>query len=484
VRPASEVGSFSKAATAFRGMAWISDAPSALIFTIVAVAPFPFASVAPAVVAILCAVAGFAIIGFALQRPIVPAPALMATAIVVIVLGYVLVLYLQVIPRAPNDRLAHPIWAEASGLIGRNFQTSASIARDQPYYAVGAPLLTLMMFVGGYFCGSDDRLARRLLRVIAWAGGCYAVYAILSYAIEPTMVLWQQKDAYTSNLTGTFTNRNAAAVYFGSISVLWLIIFFRRLGLRRRRRHRHGEPSKRWGQRFALPTAGFVTCLLALLLTGSRAGVACSFAGLLVAFAITFRRTLSEQHRRWLLAGGTAFVVLMVYEVFDSNVGDRLQTEGLADGGRINVVGSVLKMIADRPVIGTGLGTFRWSFSAYRSGEISGWGVYDKAHNVLLEIAAEGGVLLAGLVFLVWALAIGILLMATRRPRMPALSIAALSIATIAILHSLVDFSMQIPAYSITVVAIVGAGLAQALQPHQTDPDPVKIEKAAPPVDD
>jgi hypothetical protein len=88
------------------------------------------------------------------------------------------------------------------------------------------------------------------------------------------------------------------------------------------------------------------------------------------------------------------------------------------------------------------------------------------------------------LVFLVWVLAIGILLMATRRPRMPALSIAALSIATIAILHSLVDFSMQIPAYSITVVAIVGAGLAQALQPHQTDPDPVKIEKAAPPVDD
>jgi O-antigen ligase len=141
-------------------------------------------------------------------------------------------------------------------------------------------------------------------------------------------------------------------------------------------------------------------------------------------------------------------------------------------------------MIADRPVIGTGLGTFRWSFSAYRSGEISGWGVYDKAHNVLLEIAAEGGVLLAGLVFLVWVLAIGILLMATRRPRMPALSIAALSIATIAILHSLVDFSMQIPAYSITVVAIVGAGLAQALQPHQTDPGPVKIEKAAPPVDD
>jgi O-antigen ligase len=474
VRPVSVGGFFSKAVTELRSTAWISEVPSTLIFTIIVVAPFPFASVAPAAVSILCACAGLAIIGIALQRPALPSPAVFTSIILLLVTAYSIVLYLQVVPRQPADHLVNPIWAEASRLIGTPLEAGVSVVRDQPFFAVGTPLLTLMMFVGGYFCGADDELSRRLIRVTAWAGGIYAVYAIGSYAIEPTMVLWREKDAYTSNLTGTFTNRNAAAVYFGSISTLWLIIFFRRLELKKSRRSRRNRTSSQRYQ-LAIPVVFFLITLFATLLTGSRAGAACSAAGLLVAFVITFRRNIPTRYRRIALLGAAAFSVAMIYQVFNSSIGDRLQSEGLAGGGRSTVMASVLRMIADTPVLGTGLGTFRWSFSAYRSGNISGWGIYDKAHNVMLEIAAEGGIPLAAIILLVWAIAVGIMLLSTRQPHVlstrqphvPALVIGGLSVATVASLHSLVDFSMQIPGYAVNVATIVGAGVSRALRHNE-----------------
>lgn len=206
-----------------------------------------------------------------------------------------------------------------------------------------------------------------------------------------------------------------------------------------------------------------------MLLSGSRAGTASTFVALLIIFVITFRGTLSRQTRRWLAFGGTGFVVFMIYQVFETGVGERLQSEGAAGGGRANGFFSVLHMISEFPWLGTGLGTFRWGFPAYRS-EGSGWGVWDKAHNVILEIAAEGGLVLAGLVLLAWVAAIGTLIFSVIQNRRPApLVLAALGVSTVASLHSLVDFSMQIPGYAVTVAAVLGSGLAQALQAKKSE---------------
>jgi hypothetical protein len=45
----------------------------------------------------------------------------------------------------------------------------------------------------------------------------------------------------------------------------------------------------------------------------------------------------------------------------------------------------------------------------------------------------------------------------------------ALSIATVANTHSLIDFSLQIPGYSIPSLALIGAGLARALATDRKD---------------
>ena len=120
-------------------------------------------------------------------------------------------------------------------------------------------------------------------------------------------------------------------------------------------------------------------------------------------------------------------------------------------------------MIADHPWFGTGQGTFTYAFPAYRSVNVPVWGVFDMAHSTLLQLAAEMGVPVAAAVVFGWLVVFGVLLLGTlnrRRDRL--VPVAALAVAILAVLHSMIDFSLQIPGYSIVALALIGAGLGTA----------------------
>ena len=55
--------------------------------------------------------------------------------------------------------------------------------------------------------------------------------------------------------------------------------------------------------------------------------------------------------------------------------------------------------------------------------------------------------------------------------------VAALAVASLAVLHSLIDFSLQIPGFAIVALALTGAGLAQSL------PNPRDMNRQSPPSD-
>ena len=85
------------------------------------------------------------------------------------------------------------------------------------------------------------------------------------------------------------------------------------------------------------------------------------------------------------------------------------------------------------------------------------------AHSTLLQLAAEMGVPVAAAVVFGWLVVFGVLLLGTRNRRRDRLiPVAALAVATLAVLHSLIDFSLQIPGYSIVALSLIGAGLATA----------------------
>jgi O-antigen ligase len=91
-------------------------------------------------------------------------------------------------------------------------------------------------------------------------------------------------------------------------------------------------------------------------------------------------------------------------------------------------------------------------------------GVWDIAHSTPLEIAAEMGIPLCLLVVGAWIVAFVILARgAIRRRREAVIPIAVLSVCLIAVIHSMVDFSLQIPGYMIVAFALLGIGLSQSL---------------------
>ena len=66
---------------------------------------------------------------------------------------------------------------------------------------------------------------------------------------------------------------------------------------------------------------------------------------------------------------GAIAVALLLVQVLGGAVNRRFDTQNLSDEGRLDTYRATLHMIADHPWFGTGLGTFVWSFPAYRSGD-------------------------------------------------------------------------------------------------------------------
>lgn len=452
-----------------------------ILYAALAGPPFLFGSMEPATIAFWCALLGVGLI-FASTRHLRAGHALILVGLVFIALCYGFVLHEQLSER-PWVASPNPIWAKASEVLGAPVDPSVSIVRGEPYFALGAALSNMLALILGLIVGAQRGRARQALRVMAWAGVCYAVYGILALLIDPTTILWREKTAYVGNLTATFINRNTAAAYFGSCSVLWLIRLLEAI----RRRLPKGAIEWRTVPQSIQADASWdvivrflmlAICLVAMFMTSSRGGVLCSLLALAIAFTIYVRRDI-PRGRGLLIAFACAGVVMLVlFQVMGSNIGSRIDLSGLSDENRLSAWRSTLRIIADNPWFGTGLGTFAWSFPAYRSDHMSMWGVWDIAHNTYLEFASELGIPLAVLVGLAWVVALVILvhgLGGQRRDHGPAL--AALTVSLIALLHSSIDFSLQIAGYSIVVFALLGIGLGQSLRTGEVSGDPGRPAK-------
>jgi len=439
-----------------------------LLFLTVAAAPLPFGSPDPSSIAFWCILLGIGVVsasGRGLGRP----QQLLLLGVGLIVACYGFVLHEQLSDH-PWIAKPHPLWAEASGVLGLGLIPSVSIAKYVPFYSLGAPLAAILALTLGLVVGSDRTRARQLLLVVGWSGVGYACYGIASTLLDPTMILWREKWAYVGFVTGTFINRNTAATYFGSCAAIWLLILSERI------RERLPEGPLQWkhvSQQFlsklrknvVVAFLAFFSCFVALLLSGSRAGVMVSMLIFVAAFTLYFRRDLPKRSGLVLLGTGATGVALLLVQSLGGSVNQHFEAQNLSDEGRLATYRATLHMIADHPWFGTGLGTFVWSFPSYRSTEVSLHAVWDLAHSTPLELAADLGLPLAAAVALAWILILALLIRgALRRRRDGIVPLAALSVALIGLLHSMVDFSLQIPGYAIVAFAVVGVGLGQSFR--------------------
>jgi O-antigen ligase len=439
---------------------------TAILFATVSAAPFPFGSTAPSAIAFWCILLGLGVIAASprgLRQEHIP---LLGLAIIVI-LAYAFVLHEQLAAR-PWIASPHPLWHEAAEVLGIPIAPSVSIVRNQPFFALGAPLANMLAVICSFIVCTDRNRAHQLLMVIAWSGLAYAIYGILAFLLEPTKILWWEKEAYLGVLTSTFINRNTAAIYFGSCSIVWLLLLSNRI------RQKFPDNPIEWKKVFrsllSEPPRGtissfllFFICLAAMFMTGSRAGVVLSLMMLIIAIAMFFYRNLPRRSGALIVVVVGGAIALVLLQIMGAGVSGRFDLQGLADEGRLETYRSTIRMIGDHPWFGTGLGTFAFSFPAYRSVHAGLWGVWDLAHSTPLEIAADLGLPLAGLVIAAWIIILAVLIRGVHnRRRDVIIPVAAFSVAALGLLHSLIDFSLQIPGYSIVIFALVGAGLSQS----------------------
>lgn len=442
------------------------------LIALVALAPLPFASNRPLPAALVALFAGALLVAWAVHvgfggGRIAFAPGRLRWPLALF--GAVAIwIVLQALPLAPAG-LADPIWAEASRVLGTPLGASISVNPE----ATLSGLMRLLSYAAVFWlalqlCRRPEQ-ARIAIGAVAFIGGAYALYGVVIYLTGNDWILIWRKWAYQTALSSTFVNRNSFATFAGLCLLCAVALFingFRHLlTIDRPARQRIVMIAETVFSQSLMRTATLLVLMIALVMTGSRAGTASALIALLV-LMLTYMRGNA------LRAGHVAAITLFVGGIMGLTLAigggllaDRLalsDTE-LSANERSVVYTATVEAIRTVPWTGTGYGTYREVFAAYRPEALSSHLYWDKAHHVYLENALELGIPA------MLCLNLSILLLAgealrglwrRRRDRTgPAIGVAATVLVG---LHSFFDFSLQMPAVSVLYAFIMGVAVSQS----------------------
>jgi O-antigen ligase len=377
-------------------------------------------------------------------------------------------LCVQVLP-LPQGFLA----AVAPG--GDSLRTVAVDAFNTQQYLV-ATLAYVAGFALSLLLVRSERRVLILAGTIVGAGILQAWIAILLYASRAQYVYFFMPFDQGNRATGTFANWDHLAGYMEICLSVGVGLMFARM---------HGSDDARtpsWRSqlvsllKFVLSRKMWVRLMLvvmviALVLSHSRAGNAAFFMSLLLVGGVTMLR--SPRLRRtafWLVASLVVVDSLIIGQwVGMDKVVSRLQgtvvseqerqarqfSEESLEARTVSARWS-LAAVKERPWLGFGGGNYYTVFPRFKQSEW--YGYFDHTHNDYVEIAVDTGWvglgLLATVVLLtLWRVA---RLYGQHQPRLNRGMAFAVAMALLCIIiHSFVDFNLQIPANALTFVVVL-----------------------------
>jgi O-antigen ligase len=202
--------------------------------------------------------------------------------------------------------------------------------------------------------------------------------------------------------------------------------------------------------------------VIALTTTHSRMGNAAFFSSLLVAGAIGIALSrYATRNTVLLLASLIAIDLLIVGSWFGvEKLAKRFETAGVDMVEARELPGAAtLELAKDFPVFGAGPGSYYLAFPPYRTERITAF--FDHAHNDYLQFAAESGFLGLAILGAFVILSLGAALLAQwqrRDPLMRGMSFACIMGVTSILIHSWVDFNLQIPANAALFMVLLALG--------------------------
>lgn len=317
--------------------------------------------------------------------------------------------------------------------------------------------LFLVLQIGGSL-QRRSFLLHAALAIIA----AYAILGLASLLQFGDTILGLPKWAYQGSATATFVNRNSFATFLAFGTVLSTSLF---AGALLQRLPAPGEePTRaRLDPMLFIYVVALAVIVPALLATQSRMGTFSAAAGCLVVLIAA----LIRMPGLWLrvlvtLPLAVAAIAAAVFG-FGQNLLERLgSTESSADV-RLDLYRQVVEMISARPWPGFGGGSFEVAFPLFHKPPVSPDLVWDKAHNSYLALWAELGLVAGSIPILLFVLALARIVWGMGGARQAwAARAAGMGALTVAALHSLVDFSLEIQANTLMLLFIVGAATAGA----------------------
>jgi O-antigen ligase len=324
-------------------------------------------------------------------------------------------------------------------------------------------LASLAVFYVALFVSRRAASLRVLVLGLVALGLFEALYGLVQYTSGWQQIFSYKKVFYLAQASGTYINPNHFAGLLEMIVPLPLALALERLerlGRGPHSRARYHSPTSEGVAALVFFLFSALLLLAAILFSRSRAGLACAsvtLAALAAWVKVGWQRSTAALATAWVLAGSLLFGLWLGLGPVVSRYGEL----GRDSQGRIGVWRDTLALVRMHPVLGWGPGTFADAFPRVQSVLLNR--TVDHAHNDYLEFAAEwgtlGAVLLFGTVFWVLArAAYSCLHLRYRENRFVQLGCCAGAWALL--LHSTVDFNLQIPGNTLVFAALLGMAYA------------------------
>jgi putative inorganic carbon (hco3(-)) transporter len=323
------------------------------------------------------------------------------------------------------------------------------------------------------------RRASLMVRALIGLGLIEAVYGSVEYLTGQEKIFTFNKQYYTGMATGTFINHNHFAGFL-ELTMPFLVgsglYYFQVWQENRRRRHSSRRESG--------ASAGFqafvyiflvIVILAALIFSRSRGGILAALISLLF---IALLAQLRVRRKSWLI-GLLAFIGVAAGYGLWIGLGpvlSRFEQLGLGKqefdiATRLAFSRDAFGLLRDYPWTGTGLGTFGIAFRHYQVSWVQLF--VEHVHNDFVEFATDTGVPGAALLFLpIIYLLIRMIVIFLRDPRRYRSSILLGCIGSVLaiLIHSGMDFNLQIPANALTLAVVLGIGYKASCVEPLTEP--------------
>jgi hypothetical protein len=373
--------------------------------------------------------------------------------------------------RSPDNPYEHPSWKFVRQFIGPvDGAISVSPEQTRADLIAWTPLLAFAVALQLF---NRTREAFFLLKSLCYLNAGIAVFSLVQFLFFPESGGLGTKQFYLGSLTGVFVNRNSAGTFFGVgfITSIGLIVYYLQNGdyktlIGRLIRRRHISSDE--GTALFL-SVGALLQVLALAATQSRGAEASTFVAILGLIALfgrgsgnksrrSRRRDQASRSAALMRIGVITSITIILAVLIGQEAIYRMDAQSV-DEARLCTYAATWHAIVDHWPWGAGFGSFQDVFPSYRAPECSGIdGIWDAAHDSYLEGLLGLGatfivVLVAGYVALIWTFVRGLMTRRSYRTA-PTIGLCVLSLISI---HSLVDFSMQIPGNALFVAVLFAA---------------------------